>query len=128
MTTMSTVTGISFKISPNQAPVPAAERARRLANPGFGLIFTDHLVSITWNQERGWHDAELRPYGPLALDPGTVYLHYGQGIFEGLKAYRQPDGGVAVFRPDANAARFRRSARRMSLPELPDESFVEAID
>lgn len=125
---MSTVTGIQFKVSPSNRRVPAAERDQRLVNPGFGRVFTDHLVSITWNSERGWHDAELRAYGPLSLDPGTVYLHYAQGIFEGLKAYRQPDGGVAVFRPDANAARFRRSARRMALPELPEETFVEAID
>ena len=125
---MSTVTGIQFKVSPSNRRVPAAERDQRLVNPGFGRIFTDHLVSITWDKERGWHDGELRAYGPLSLDPGTVYLHYAQGIFEGLKAYRQPDGGVAVFRPGANAARFRRSARRMALPELPEETFVEAID
>lgn len=99
-----------------------------MANPGFGKVFTDHLVSIKWDGERGWHDAELRPYGPLVMDPATVFLHYAQGIFEGLKAYRQPDGGVAVFRPETNAARFRRSARRMALPELPEEAFVESID
>ena len=124
---MSTVTGIQFKVTPSRDPVPAAERERRLENPGFGKIFTDHLVAIKWTAERGWHDAELRPYGPLTLDPGTVFLHYAQGIFEGLKAFRQADGGVAVFRPDANAARFRRSARRLALPELPEETFVEAI-
>jgi len=125
---VSTVTGIRFKVSPSSRRVPEAERRKLLENPGWGRVFTDHLVSITWDQDRGWHGAELRPYGPLSLDPGTVYLHYAQGIFEGLKAYRQPDGGVAVFRPDANAARFRRSARRLALPELPEETFVEAID
>ncbi len=125
---MSTVTGIQFKVSPSSRRVPKAEREKLLENPGFGRIFTDHLVSIMWNPQQGWHDAELRPYGPLSLDPGTVFLHYAQGIFEGLKAYRQPDGGVAVFRPEANAARFRRSSRRMALPELPEETFVEAID
>jgi branched-chain amino acid aminotransferase len=70
----------------------------------------------------------VRPYGPIALDPGTSVLHYAQAVFEGLKAYRQQDGRVAVFRPAANAARFRRSARRLALPELPDDAFVEAID
>ncbi len=125
---MSTVAGIRFKVTPTTSPVSAAERDRRLANPGFGRVFTDHMVSIKWEAERGWYDAELRPYGPLSLDPGTVFLHYAQGIFEGLKAYRQPDGGVAVFRPAANAARFRRSSQRMALPELPEETFVEAID
>jgi branched-chain amino acid aminotransferase len=125
---VSTVAGIRFKITPSREPVSAAEREQRLANPGFGRIFTDHLVSIKWEGERGWYDAELRPYGPLVMDPGTVFLHYAQGIFEGLKAYRQADGGVAVFRPDQNAARFRRSSRRMALPELPEETFVESID
>ncbi len=125
---MSTVAGIRFKVTPTTSPVSAAERDRRLANPGFGRVFTDHMISIKWEAERGWYDAELRPYGPLSLDPGTVFLHYAQGIFEGLKAYRQPDGGVAVFRPETNAARFRRSSVRMALPELPEETFVEAID
>ncbi len=125
---MSTVAGIRFKVTPTTSPVSTAERDRRLANPGFGRVFTDHMVSIKWEAERGWYDAELRPYGPLSFDPGTVFLHYAQGIFEGLKAYRQPDGGVAVFRPETNAARFRRSSVRMALPELPVETFVEAID
>jgi len=125
---VSTVTGIQFKVTPSSHRASAEERKRRLENPGFGKVFTDHLVAIKWEAERGWYDAELRAYGPLTMDPGTVFLHYAQGIFEGLKAYRQPDGGVAVFRPDANAARFRRSARRMALPELPEETFVEAID
>ena len=125
---VSTVAGIRFKVSPSTDRASDTERERRLNNPGFGKVFTDHLVSIKWAKDRGWYDAELRAYAPLTMDPGTVFLHYAQGIFEGLKAYRQPDGGVAVFRPDANAARFRRSARRMALPELPEETFVEAID
>ena len=125
---MSTVTGIQFKVSPSSRPASEAERKQRLEDPGFGRIFTDNLVSIKWDKEHGWHDGELRAYGPLSLDPATVFLHYAQGIFEGLKAYRQPDGGVAVFRPETNAARFRRSARRLALPELPEEAFVQAID
>ena len=78
-----------------------------MAAPGFGRYFTDHMVTIRWTQDRGWHDAAVRPYGPLTLDPASMVLHYGQEIFEGLKAYRQPDGSIASFRPDANAARFR---------------------
>src|SRR5712692_9322450 len=99
-----------------------------LANPGFGLIFTEHMVRIGWDSEHGWHDAELTAYAPLSLDPGTSVLHYAQAVFEGLKAFRQADGSVAAFRPDAHATRFRSSARRLALPELPEETFLEAID
>jgi branched-chain amino acid aminotransferase len=119
---------IGFRISPASRRTAAAERDRLLADPGFGRIFTEHLVSIHWDAKRGWHDAALRPYAPVQFDPGTVFLHYAQGVFEGLKAFRQTGGGVAVFRPDAHAARFRRSARRLALPELPEEAFVEAIE
>jgi branched-chain amino acid aminotransferase len=108
--------------------VPAAERERRLADPGFGRIFTEHMVRIRWESGRGWHDAELTAYAPLTLDPGTSVLHYAQAVFEGLKAFRQADGGVAAFRPEAHALRFRGSARRLALPELPEETFLEAID
>ena len=108
--------------------VPLEKRERLLADPGFGKVFTDHMVRIGWNRERSWHDAELRPYGPLQLDPATSVFHYAQAVFEGLKAFRQQDGGIAVFRVDAHAARFRRSARRLALPELPEPVFIEAID
>lgn len=125
---MSTTAAIRFSVNPAKTRVSAEERKRRLENPGFGRVFTEHMVVIDWDTERGWHDAALRPYGPIELDPATTFLHYAQGIFEGLKAFRQADGGVAVFRPDAHAARFRRSARRLVLPELPEETFIEAID
>jgi branched-chain amino acid aminotransferase len=125
---VSTTASIRFAVSPSKTRVPAEERKRALENPGFGHIFTEHMVAIDWDAERGWHDAVLRPYGPIQLDPATNFLHYAQGIFEGLKAFRQDDGGVAVFRPDAHAARFRRSARRLVLPELPEDAFIEAID
>lgn len=120
--------GITFKVIPVTRRVPAAERERIFANPGFGRVFTEHLAGISWDRERGWHDAELRPYGPIQMDPGTSVLHYAQAVFEGLKAFRQADGRIAVFRPEANAARFRRSARRLALPELPDRTFIEAIE
>jgi branched-chain amino acid aminotransferase len=64
-----------------------------MADPGFGRVHTDHMVAIRWNAERGWHDGRLTAYEPLQLDPSAMVLHYGQAIFEGLKAYRQPDGG-----------------------------------
>ncbi|MFF2331054.1 branched-chain amino acid aminotransferase, partial [Streptomyces sp. NPDC058103] len=89
---------------------------------------TDHMVTIRWTEGRGWHDGQLVPYGPLSLDPATTVLHYAQEIFEGLKAYRGPDGGVATFRPEANAKRFQASAYRLGMPELPVETFIEACD
>ncbi len=108
--------------------VTATERERLLANPGFGRIFTDHMVEARWTADEGWTGLALSDYAPLALDPGTVALHYAQAVFEGLKAFRQAGGGVAAFRPDAHARRFRDSARRLALPELPEERFLEAID
>ncbi len=121
-------TELSFDIRPRTDATPSARRGEILASPGFGQIFTDHMVTIRWTEETGWHDARLEPYGPLTLDPATSVFHYAQEIFEGLKAYRQADGSIVTFRPQANAARFRRSARRMAMPELPEELFVRAID
>jgi branched-chain amino acid aminotransferase len=119
---------ISFEIRVSDSPVPAAERERIMAEPGFGRVFTDHMTTIRWTEERGWHDARLEPYGPITLDPAAAVLHYGQEIFEGLKAYVQPGGAIAAFRPGANAARFNRSAARMAMPQLPQDAFVTAID
>ncbi|GAA3764189.1 branched-chain amino acid aminotransferase [Salinactinospora qingdaonensis] len=99
-----------------------------LENPGFGSVFTDHMVTIRYSEDKGWHDARLEPYAPISLDPATAALHYAQEIFEGLKAYRHPDGSVASFRPEANAARFNTSARRLAMPELPEELFLGAIE
>ncbi|CAL9307712.1 MULTISPECIES: branched-chain amino acid aminotransferase [unclassified Streptomyces] len=123
---MTTPTTIELKPSSN--PLSAAQREAILANPGFGRHFTDHMVTIKWTEGRGWHDAQLTPYAPLSLDPANMTLHYAQEIFEGLKAYRRPDGSVSLFRPEANAERFQRSARRLAMPELPVETFVEACD
>jgi branched-chain amino acid aminotransferase len=125
---MTGVDTLEFAVTPNPAPMPVERRSAILANPGFGKTFTDHMVTITWSAGTGWHDAQLRPYGPISMDPATAVLHYAQSIFEGLKAYHQPDGSVHTFRPDQNAARFQRSARRMALPELPADLFVAAID
>ena len=108
--------------------LPATEVAELLREPGFGRVFSDHMVSIKWSVDEGWHDAELVPYGPIPFDPATNVLHYGQAIFEGLKAYRHPDGGVYTFRPEANAARFARSAARMAMPDLPRELFLASIE
>ena len=114
----------SHLLNPN--PRSAAERAEILEAPGFGKYFTDHMVRIDYS-DGAWGAPAVLPYGPIALDPATAALHYGQEIFEGLKAYRQPDGSIATFRADANAARFRRSARRLGMAELPTELFVESL-
>ena len=116
-----------FARTPNPAPAEAVRRGAILADPGFGRYFTDHMVTIRWSKGVGWHDAAVVPYGPLSFDPATMVLHYGQEIFEGLKAYRQPDGSIASFRPEANAARFRGSASRLAMAELPDELFLTSI-
>ncbi|MDX8029482.1 branched-chain amino acid aminotransferase [Lentzea sp. BCCO 10_0856] len=118
---------LPFTRTPHPHPATPERVAEVLAKPGFGQHFTDHMVTIRWNREQGWHDAEVGPYSSLALDPAAMVLHYGQAIFEGLKAYRQPDGSIASFRPEANAERFRSSARRMAMPELPDELFLESV-
>ncbi len=106
----------------------AAEREEMLADPGFGRYFTDSMFVARYRGGEGWTDARLTSYGPLQLDPSTAALHYAQSIFEGLKAYAQPDGTVATFRPEANAARFARSARRLAMPTVPEDAFIAAVD
>jgi branched-chain amino acid aminotransferase len=118
---------MAFRVTPNPAPRSAEERAAILAEPGFGRYFTDHMVRIDYTEAGGWGEPQVVPYGPLTLDPATAALHYGQEIFEGLKAYQQPDGSIATFRPDANAHRFVNSARRLAMAELPEELFVESL-
>ncbi|MCZ2824140.1 MULTISPECIES: branched-chain amino acid aminotransferase [unclassified Modestobacter] len=105
-----------------------AERTRQLEDPGFGRYFTDSMVVARYRVGQGWVDARLTAYAPLQLDPSAAALHYAQSIFEGLKAYAQPDGSVATFRPESNAARFARSAARLAMPEVPAESFLAAVD
>jgi branched-chain amino acid aminotransferase len=124
---MADAPALDFTRITHPAPVPGATREQAIADPGFGKVFTDHMVTIEWSEGRGWHDATLGPRGPLTLDPAAAVLHYAQEIFEGLKAYRLADGGMALFRPDENARRFNASARRMAMPELPEATFVEAV-
>ncbi|NUS45456.1 MAG: branched-chain amino acid aminotransferase [Mycobacteriaceae bacterium] len=116
-----------FTRVPHPAPASAERVAEVLAAPGFGKYFTDHMVCVDFTRDQGWTGPRVEPYGPFTVDPAAMVLHYGQAIFEGLKAYRQPDGSIACFRPDANARRFQRSARRLAMPELPEELFLESI-
>ncbi|HEY2762595.1 MAG TPA: branched-chain amino acid aminotransferase [Pseudonocardiaceae bacterium] len=116
-----------FTRLPHPSPTTPQRRSEILAAPGFGAYFTDHMVQIDWTAGGAWQPPEIGPYRPLVMDPAVMVLHYGQAIFEGLKVYRQPDGTVASFRPLANAARFRSSARRMAMPELPEELFLASL-
>ncbi|OLF08696.1 branched chain amino acid aminotransferase [Actinophytocola xinjiangensis] len=118
---------LSFTRTPHPSPATPERVSEVLANPGFGAYFTDHMVTIRHERNQGWHSATVEPYRPIPLDPAAMVLHYGQAIFEGLKAYRQPNGSIASFRPGANADRFRGSSRRLAMPELPDELFLASL-
>jgi branched-chain amino acid aminotransferase len=112
-------------------PLPA-DRLKPIPNDpaklGFGKIFTNRMLTARWDVREGWHDARIGPYEPIALDPAAKVYHYGQEVFEGLKAYLWQDGRVVLFRPGMNAARFNRSAARLALPEVPEWLFLEGID
>jgi branched-chain amino acid aminotransferase len=118
---------LSFTVEVRSDPLPDDQREAVLANPGFGKTFSDHMVLATWTPGRGWHDAKVTAYGPLSLYPAAAVLHYAQEIFEGLKAFRHADGSVWTFRPQVNAARFARSARRLALPEMSETDFIESL-
>ena len=94
---------------------------------GFGRIFTDYMALADWSRERGWHHGRIIPFGPLPLHPASTCLHYAAEVFEGLKAYRRPDGGVQLFRPRENARRMIASAERLCLPALPEEEFLHLV-
>jgi branched-chain amino acid aminotransferase len=115
-------------LHPNTSPLSDAQRAAIFENPGFGKYFTDNVVRSVWTKEAGWHDSELIASSATAGGLGINALHYGQSIFEGLKAYRHSDGGVYTFRPEANALRFQRSAHRLALPPVPTDLFIGAIE
>jgi branched-chain amino acid aminotransferase len=117
-----------FDVQPASQPLSAQRRAAALDAPGFGRVFSDHMITLRWTADQGWYDGRLEPYGPFTFSPATSVFHYGQEIFEGMKAYRQHGGGIALFRPDMNAARFNASARRMAMPEVPPDIFIEALE
>src|SRR6201992_3335570 len=119
---------LKFEIQPATNPTSETERAAKLMDPGFGRIFTDHMAVVRYSQAEGWHGARVEARANFPLDPAGAVLHYAQEIFEGLKAYRRNDGGVNLFRPDANAKRFRDSAERMAMAQLPDPVFIEAVE
>ncbi len=118
----------NFVFTPNPNCVAPDARAALLADPGFGRVFTDHMAMIRYEAGKGWHDAKVVARGPIPMDPATAVLHYAQEIFEGMKAYRHPDGATALFRPEANARRFNRSAKRLAMPEIPEELFIGSVE
>jgi branched-chain amino acid aminotransferase len=117
----------TFKITPSTNPASAADREEKLKAIKFGRVFTDHMAVVKYSNG-AWHSPEVKPYGPLSLDPSASVLHYGQAIFEGFKAYRQPDGSVSLFRPEQNGERFNRSAHRLAMPAIPKELFIGAAE
>lgn len=119
--------GTAFAVRPHAAPVSADDRAELLRDPGFGRVFTDHMVVIDYAEGRGWHGARVEARAPILMDPAAAVLHYAQEIFEGLKAYATADGGATLFRPDQNARRFARSAERLAMPPLPEDLFVASL-
>ncbi len=120
---MSTPT---LEIHPSDHAASPEQRAKLMTNPRFGQVFTDHMVVIPYKDGQGWGKGMLKAYGPIELSPAASVLHYGQAIFEGFKAYKQKDGTIAAFRPEANARRFATSAARLAMPELPEARFLEA--
>jgi branched-chain amino acid aminotransferase len=114
-----------FHVEPHPNPTTADIRAGQIAAPGFGRVFTDHMVTIRF-ADGAWGQPKVSARMPLVLDPACAVLHYAQEIFEGLKAYRLPDGGVGLFRADANARRFTQSAERLAMAPLPEELFLES--
>ena len=123
----ATELAVRFPVHGEVRPRSAAERAAIMERLSFGIDFTDHMARAVHTRGEGWHDLELVPFGPIQLSPATSVLHYGQEVFEGLKAYRRADGSVWLFRPEANAARMVSSAKRLALPPLPEEDFLTSI-
>ncbi|MFI9362239.1 branched-chain amino acid aminotransferase [Kitasatospora sp. NPDC053057] len=118
----------AFPLSRTTDPASETDRRGILAAPGFGRFFTDHMATAVWTSATGWHDRRIGPLAPFSLHPSAAVLHYAQEIFEGLKAYRHADGSVWLFRPEFNARRFARSARRLALPELSEEDFLTSVE
>lgn len=117
---------VQFQLTPTDHPTSAQARDEIMTDPGFGKYFTDHMVTVVWTPEAGWHDHQVRPLAPFTLHPGAAVLHYAQEILEGLKAFRHADGSIWMFRPELNSRRFAGSAERLVLPEIDEETFVES--
>jgi branched-chain amino acid aminotransferase len=119
---------LKFEIQPATHPTSDSDRAAKLVDPGFGRVFTDHMAIVRYDHGKGWHGARVESRANFPLDPAAAVLHYAQEIFEGLKAYKREDGGINLFRPDANARRFHNSAERMAMAPVPEDLFIEAVE
>ena len=117
----------AFALQAHPNPATPEEREAKMAKMLFGKDFSDYMAHATWSPGEGWHNKVIEPYGPFTMDPASAVLHYGQEVFEGLKAYRHDDGSVWTFRPTYNAARLNHSSRRLAIPELPHEDFMASI-
>ncbi len=115
---------MDIKITKTTSPKVKPQKGEKL---GFGHIFTDHMFMMNYTEGKGWHDARIVPYGNISLDPSAMVFHYGQEMFEGLKAYRGEDDTIYLFRPDMNAKRANASNERLCIPEIPEDMFVEAV-
>ena len=115
---------MDIKITKTTNPKKKPEKGAPL---GFGKIFADHMFMMNYTEGKGWHDARIVPYGELSLEPSAMVFHYGQEMFEGLKAYKGADGKTRLFRTDMNAKRDNASNKRLCIPEIPEEDFVEAV-
>lgn len=110
-------------------PTPSADIATIINNPNeFGVVFSDHMVTVQWTKAQGWHDAKVTARKPFMIDPACAVLHYAQEVFEGLKAYKTEDGRIVLFRPDQNARRFVKSAERMAMAPVPEKLFLQATE
>ncbi|WP_028585906.1 branched-chain amino acid aminotransferase [Desulfogranum mediterraneum] len=116
-----------FEIAVEKVPQDQLKSKPAQDKLGFGQFFSDHMFSMKWNRKQGWHQAAIQPYRQLDLDPAAMVLHYGQAIFEGMKAYRAEDGRILLFRPQDNFARMNLSAVRMCMPRFPEERVLQAL-
>ena len=117
----------NFEIIVNRCATGQCKQRPDEKNLGFGQYFTDHMFTMRWNTDKGWYDARIEPYGPFSLTPATLVFHYGQAIFEGMKAYRGADDSIYFFRPKDNFARMSRSAERICMPALQEGLALEGL-
>lgn len=115
---------MEIKITKTSEPKQKPQKGEKL---GFGKVFTDHMFVMNYTEGKGWHDARIVPYGNISISPSAMVFHYGQEMFEGMKAYRDKNDNVYLFRPDMNAKRTNSTNERLCIPEIPEDMFVEAV-
>jgi branched-chain amino acid aminotransferase len=115
---------MKIMITKTSAPKPLPADESKL---GFGQVFSDHMFIMDYDRGTGWHDARILPFGDISLSPAAMVLHYGQEIFEGMKAYRSADGKIQLFRPEENFKRLNVSAKRLVIPEIPEKDAMDAL-